>query len=239
MWKSYEELAWIEPLLQPLASCRKEAEDVLRELEAEGGSILHFGCGAGCWDAHWKQQVTITGVDLSRGMLQEAKKRNPELRYMQGDMRSIQLEEVFDAVVIPDALQYMTTVEDIRKLLRNCRRHLKDGGRLLLRIYPEETYENRRFSSHAAGDPLDVTVFEEHYRLHENQFEALYFYVIRLHGSRKVEQETHILGLFPRAKWADWLHEAGFSGLTEVEVETARGRFLHVSSTKESAPDSV
>lgn len=46
--------------------------------------MLHLGCGAGGHDFHFNQHFAVTGVDLSDGMLELAKKRNPEVFCVSG-----------------------------------------------------------------------------------------------------------------------------------------------------------
>ncbi len=65
-------------------------------------TMLHLGCGAGGHDFHFKKHFQVTGVDLSQGMLDLAKKTNADVTYVMGDMKTICLNEKFDVVVIPE-----------------------------------------------------------------------------------------------------------------------------------------
>jgi len=53
---------------------------------------------------------------------------NPEVAYCIGDMRSVRLEKVFDAVMIADSIDYMLTSEDLRAAFETALVHLKPGG---------------------------------------------------------------------------------------------------------------
>jgi predicted TPR repeat methyltransferase len=107
---------------------------------------LHLGCGAGGHDFHFKQHFSVTGVDLSEGMLEIAKKTNPEITYIKGDMRNVKLNEKFDAVVIPDSIMYMSTLEDLSAALRNAAAHMKPLGVLLIVARTKEDFRTNNFA---------------------------------------------------------------------------------------------
>ena len=46
----------------------------------------------------------MTGVDLSEGILDIAKQTNPEIEYLKGDIRDINLNRHFDVLAIPDSI---------------------------------------------------------------------------------------------------------------------------------------
>lgn len=50
-------------------------------------------------------------MDLSSRMLEHSRRLNPDGRHHLGDMRTIRLDSVFDAVLIHDAISYMLTEE--------------------------------------------------------------------------------------------------------------------------------
>lgn len=96
-------------------------------------SILDLGCGNGHPVATHLVSLghRVTGVDESPAMLARAATRLPNERWIQGDMRTIVLDEVFDAAVCWDAIfhlerrYYPLVVERLFNWLRS-------GGRLLV-----------------------------------------------------------------------------------------------------------
>ena len=111
--KLYGELAsWFHLLSWP-ADYAEEA-GFARSLLVERNSphpltLLELGSGGGNNASHLKAHFKITLTDLSQGMLDLSRKLNPECEHLQGDMRSLRLGRVFDAVFIHDAIMYMTT----------------------------------------------------------------------------------------------------------------------------------
>nr|NJM03640.1 class I SAM-dependent methyltransferase [Desulfobacula sp.] len=94
-WLAYNELAWTEDLLADPSDYEGEAGGYVDLIKGSGlhapGTLLHLGCGAGGYDAVFKRHFAVTGVDISRGMLDKARLRHPDVEYIEGDMRSVRL----------------------------------------------------------------------------------------------------------------------------------------------------
>ena len=129
--KLYGELAsWFHLLSSP-PDYAEEAE-FARNLLAEAGSaprtVLELGSGGGNNASHLKAHFQLTLVDLSPGMLELSRDLNPECEHIVGDMKTLRLGRVFDAVFVHDAIMYMTTESDLRRALDTACVHCKPGG---------------------------------------------------------------------------------------------------------------
>jgi len=212
-WRSYNELAWTEPVVSPPEDCREEAGAYCRVIRENARlpvkTMLHLACGAGILDYTFKTCFEVTGVDISPGMLEVARTLNPEVIYHLEDMRSLQLDASFDTVVIPDATGYMTNEEDLGKALRTAYRHLKVGGVLLLVIHTQEEFRENNFVYTGATDDTKITIFENNHLLDPqgNTYEATMVYLIRRGSSLEVTTDRHTLGIFPRDTWKRMLRE--------------------------------
>jgi SAM-dependent methyltransferase len=164
-------------------------------------SMLHLGCGAGMLDYHFKQHYSVTGVDLSRGMLDLAMNRNPEVKYLSGDMRTVELNRKYDVVAIPDSVNYMASLEDLHLAISNATSHLKKGGILLIVTSVKEDFRENNFVYYGEKDDVHVTVFENNHIVSESTYEAAIVYLIREKGDLKIYHEVHTLGLFTRDQW--------------------------------------
>lgn len=129
-------------------------------------------------------------------------------------MRSIRLGRLFDRVFIHDAINYMTTREDLRRAMETAYVHCRPGGAAL--FVPDFLRENFRPGTDHGGhdgegramrylewtwdpDPADTTYTVE------------YAYLLReADGRVRVEQDQHTLGLFGREEWLELLRETGF-----------------------------
>ena len=164
-------------------------------------TMLRLGCGAGGHDFHFKQHFSVTGVNLSEGMLEIAKKTNPEITYIKGDMRNVKLHEKFDAVVIPDSIMYMNTLGDLSAALSNAAEHMKPMGVLLIVAYTKEEFHNNNFAYTDEGENIHITVLENNHIISDSTYESTMVYLIRRDGELGIEHEVHTLGLFSFDQW--------------------------------------
>ena len=117
----YTELAsWFHLLSDP-ADYLEEAtffQQVLSEaVDPPPRTMLELGSGAGSNAAHLKAHYQMTLTDLSAGMLALSRTLNPECEHIEGDMRTLRLGRLFDAVFVHDAIEYMVTLEELRQAL--------------------------------------------------------------------------------------------------------------------------
>jgi SAM-dependent methyltransferase len=225
-WTAYNDLAWVEDWLAEPADYEREAAVYVELMQRAATSglgraprtLLHLGCGAGGHDREFKRHFAITGVDLSPGMLNMARARHPEIEYLEDDMRSVCLNRRFDAVVIPDCIDYMTTPDELRQAVRTAVEHLHPGGVLLVVGKPAETFQDNNFAYTGEKDGVHVTLLENNYvnPYRPGTYEAAFFYLIRRHGDLTTHTDLHVLGLFPQATWDQVFREAGLAMRQEV-----------------------
>jgi SAM-dependent methyltransferase len=96
-------------------------------------SILDLGCGTGGHAVPLALRgYAVVGVDRSDEMLRSARARDGSARFVQADVRGLELSERFDAVLIMFAvLGYQKTNADVLAALAAARRHLHAGGLLV------------------------------------------------------------------------------------------------------------
>lgn len=88
---------------------RRCGNALLRRLAGQRFSqVLDAGCGTGWYSRHWqRQQAEVTALDLSDGMLAEARLRASATRYIQGDIERLPLADgQFDLVWSNLAVQW-------------------------------------------------------------------------------------------------------------------------------------
>ena len=123
--------AWFHLLTAP-ADYVEEAEFYRRALieaaDVPPRALLELGSGGGNLASHYKQHFQSTLVDLSPQMLALSQRLNPECEHLPGDMRTVRLGRVFDAVLVHDAVVYLTTEDDLRQALATAFIHCRPGG---------------------------------------------------------------------------------------------------------------
>jgi SAM-dependent methyltransferase len=222
----YTELADWWPLLSPPSHDVEEAEDLLSVLrdatDPPPRTLLELGCGGGSLAYHLKPHLTLTLTDRSPRMLTQSHAVNPECEHLEGDMTSLDLGRAFDAVLIHDAVMYLTDPASVRAALRTARRHCRRGGVLV--ILPDCVRET--FASHTstggedAPDGRGLRYLEWAWDPDpaDHTFEVAFAFLLReADGSVRVELDRHREGLFAREQWLSWLREAGFDPRIRVD----------------------
>jgi SAM-dependent methyltransferase len=214
----YSEFAdWYHLLSAPgefAEDARLYLETLARAARIPLRGLLELGSGGGNVAFHYKHRVQATLVDVSPDMLALSQRLNPECEHRHGDMRSVRLGQSFDAVLVHDAVQYMTTESDLRQAIVTAYAHCRPGGAALFApdftretFLPATTHGGHDGDGRAMRylawisdpDPSDTSyVVDFAYLFHEDG-----------RPTRSV-QERHVQGVFARADWLRLLAEAGF-----------------------------
>ena len=91
-------------------------------------TLLELGAGGGNNAFHMKRRFSCTLTDLSPRMLEVSRSINPECEHLAGDMRELRLGRQFDAVFVHDAVEYMTTPDDLARAVSTAYIHTRPGG---------------------------------------------------------------------------------------------------------------
>jgi SAM-dependent methyltransferase len=217
----YTELAAWYHLLSAPADYWEEA-DFVRKLLVDAGApsdatVLELGSGGGNNASHLKAHFKLTLVDLSEGMLDLSRTLNPECEHIHGDMRTLRLHRLFDAVFVHDAIMYMTSQRDLVLAIETAFIHCKPGGAAL--FMPDmirETFVSLTTHGGHDGtkdegrairyiewtfdpDPADAT------------YTVDFAYLLREEKKPvRVIHDTHVFGIFPREIWLSLLRATGF-----------------------------
>ena len=131
--------------------------------KAGAGLICDIGCGPGHIAAYLQAQgAEVYGIDLSPGMIEQAKARNPNISFMVDDMMI--LATISDASYSGIAVFYTLihlTREQLPTAMRELWRVLKPGGVILATFHIGQ--ETRHFDEFfGAQVNLDFIFFETH-----------------------------------------------------------------------------
>jgi hypothetical protein len=123
------------------------------------------------------------------------------------------LDRQFDAVAIPDSIDYMASAEDLKQAIQTAMMHLKAGGVLLVVAKTEEIFQNNNFAYSGEKDGIHITLFENNFinPFHPNTYEATLVYLIRQKGELTIHTEQQVLGLFSQAIWDEVFKNAGIT----------------------------
>lgn len=213
----YRELVGWYRLVDPPADHADEAASYQAALERvispASETLLELGAGGGHNALFLKPRFRCTLTDLSEEMLTLSRELNPECEHIQGDMRSLWLGRTFDAVLVHDAVMYMTTEDDLVAAARTAFAHTRPGGAAVFApdCVKESFRETTTILSGEEGtralrglewawdpDPTDETSLAE------------YVLLLRDGTNVKAVHDRHLEGLFPVATWRRTLSGVGF-----------------------------
>ena len=220
----YSELARWWPLLSPQSDYESEGvfygalfANSLDRFE----SLLELGCGSGFLVSHFPNGLRKVLVDQSPEMLEQCAQANPGAELIQADLRTLDLDEQFDAVLIHDALMYMTSKEDLTQAVRSAARHCRPGGVVLLLpdVVRERFVEGNTLLAGRDGEQTAVRLMEWHWDpdLQDDTFQVEFSLLVRESGGVESFHESHTMGLFSEAVWRDIVSNSGLV-LEPVEV---------------------
>jgi hypothetical protein len=182
-------------------------------VDGPAATLLELGSGAGHNACHLKARFACTLTDLSEPMLGLSRARNPECEHVAGDMRTLRLGRVFDAVLAHDGITYMTTEADLRAAIETAFVHTRPGGAAI--FTPDDLADTFVEGAELLGgddgerslryiewswDPVPG----------DGKAQAEYTLLMRERGEVRSVHDRHETGLFPRATWIRLLQEVGF-----------------------------
>lgn len=135
MSKLYNDLAEVyHEMYQGIFDYKKEYEfynNILKNNNVK--SIAEVGCGSGNLANYFVDAgYNYTGVDLSQNMLKIAVSNNPEVDFVNQDMRDLDLKKPVDAVIISGrSFTYMIRNIDGMNCIKSVANNLNKGGMLI------------------------------------------------------------------------------------------------------------
>ena len=216
----YNDLAWIWSAVTPADVYQEEAENLweilCESLGQKPQNLLEFGCGGGYLASHLPKEMSLCLVDSSEAMLAESQRNNPEQKHILGDMLTVDCGELFDCVLVHDAVMYLRSREEALELLANCKKHLRPNGRLIL--VPDavqETFYERTFTakseSEYQGKAVSLVLTEWHWDRDANDDLVQVEFSILLRRNEEVEvvHESHEMLVLPLMRWMELFHTTG------------------------------
>jgi SAM-dependent methyltransferase len=217
----YRDLTEWYPLLTPVDDYTEEARFYLRLLVAHchrpPRTLLDLGSGSGHNAAHLKASLSCTLVDIAPAMLAASGRLNPECEHVQGDMRSIRLDRVFDGVLVHDAVSYMASRTDVARAIATAFEHTAPGGVAMFQPdFVAETFEPGTETGGRDAGGRGLRYIEWRWIAdsnHETYVTDMAYLLRDERGAVEVFHDRHEMGLFPRAVWLELIAAAGFEPL--------------------------
>jgi SAM-dependent methyltransferase len=187
---------------------------------AGAGSVLEFAVGTGRVAIPLVARgLRVTGIDLSRPMLDELRRNIPEhqLPVVEGDMATTRVEGLFSVVyVVWNGIGNVRTQAEQVEVFRNAARHLAPGGRFVIELWipglrrlpPGQTAVPFEVSErHVGFDTYDLTTQQgtsHHYRREADGTTSYSFSNFRYIWPAECDLMARLAGLELEQRVADW-----------------------------------
>ncbi len=185
-------------------------------------SILDLACGTG--ELEWlfrETPICIVGVDASKGMLKAARKKCPGARFALGDAAAVRLAREFDMVLLLfDSANHMNSLSHLKRVFKNARRHLKEGGFFVFDLLSDAGLEKWEHIDIRRG--RDYTVISNGYYYPDDPSADIFIeaFVRTGRGFERVCQKI-VERTYRSADVFRILKEAGFSKVTVSSYDPA------------------
>lgn len=179
---------------------------------SKGNQLLDVACGTGRHAYYLKNDYKILGVDINPEMLSIAHKKVPEAQFIDGDMKNLDLKQKFDVIICMfSAMNYNTTLEELKTTLKNFYDHLSKGGVL---IFDYGINQENWIDGLVSVD----TVVDEGFKLarlcqshlDDGIFNADFVFLLKENGKLDFDIDQHKLGVFRMEDVIGLMEKTGF-----------------------------
>ena len=217
-WKDYESEAW--RLRQLLLNTGLE----------EGSRILEVACGTGPHMQHLTGTFEMTGTDLNEPMLALARERLPDVTFFPADMRRLQVDEPFDALLcLFSSIGYMHGVEALGEVAAAFAAAVRPGGVLVVEPWISRDIFDDGLPSLYTWEDKDLKLARACVIRAEGRKSVLDFHWMVARRDADVDHftERHELWMFNRTEYLDALDGAGFDvAFHSAGLSDNRGLFV-------------
>lgn len=170
----------------------------------KGDSLLELGCGQGVFARSLPKSIFYTGVDLSKKLIQQAKKiTNPEHHFYVADAtKTLPIEKKdFDAALFLLSFQNM---KEASQAIDQAKNHLKPGGKIVL-VLNHPCFRIPRQS----GWEIDEKSKLQYRRV--NRYASSMEIPIQVHPGKKEDSEVTYSFHYSLSTISDFLFQNGLS----------------------------
>lgn len=195
---------------------KKEAEFIKWAVKtyksSPGNELLDVACGTGAHAHFLKNDFKITGFDINEEMLKIAQEKLPDINFIEGDMKKMDLGLKFDVLICMfSAINYNTTLEELKITLNNFHGHLKDGGVLIfdMGLNKENWIEGIVSVDTVVDNDFKLArIWQSH--LEKDVFNSSFVYLVKEEGVFDFEIDEHKLGVFGMEDVVNLMEKTGF-----------------------------
>jgi ubiquinone/menaquinone biosynthesis C-methylase UbiE len=190
---------------------------------SSGNTMLDMACGTGSHAQIMKDKFSITGMDISPDMLHIGRAKMPDVEFVQGDMKKFNLDQRFSVIICMfSAINYNTSLEELKKTLKNFYQHLDKGGVLIfdLGFNKDNWMDGMVIVDTIAEEGLELARIGQS-RLQNDVSHSSFVFLIKKDGKMDFSVDQHELGVFRSIKVMEIMEKVGFETFVYDEFTSA------------------
>lgn len=194
-------------------------------------NILEIGCGTGEIAVRMqKKGYKVEAIDNSIEMLKLAKEKYKNIEFIKKDMRNLEYEEKFDAVIsVFDTLNYLNSYDDLIFSLEGIKKSLKSKGVFLFDIITKKMLENMFPDGIFADDRDNMTILWKHREIDNLEEISTSFFIKEEENNYYRVDEVFMKKMFSMKKLDEIIEKTGFKLLKkELNEEIAGPRVIYL-----------
>src|SRR5262245_23144764 len=120
-------------------------------------SVLDAGCGTGRVAIELANRgVEVVGADVDESMLATARSRAPQVEWIRSDLTALELNRVFDVVVLAGNVPLFTPPGTEAALVAGCARHVAPQGVMIAGFQLGRSYSLPDYDEHCRAAGLSL-----------------------------------------------------------------------------------
>ena len=224
----YYDAMYVEP-----KEYEEETEKVIQLIEqysqSDNTRILDIACGTGEQSLYLAKHYQVTGIDLSKEMLEKAREKVPAAEFLEEDMLDFKLNHRYKAAVnLYGSIGFAENLQRMDNGIRCVWECLEEGGVLILTPWgTKETFAEEIVADCRERDGLQFCRMETVKRASGDKVEVEMFHLIG--KGLAVQQFHHVqhITLFSEEEYKNALEKAGFTIRARLsEQEFRMGAFV-------------
>ena len=222
----YKNFSKVYDLMMEYADYDGWKEIIEEKIERYGNSpktILDLGCGTGEVLIRLTSKYEMTGVDISKEMVDIAKAKTDAASFYVQDMRELNLEQKYDVVIsLFDTVNHLISLKGLKKTFQSVWNNLNDEGIYIFDVVTRNLMDEMFPGGNFIDDRGEIMIIWEHEYDEEEEIDYVdtTFFVKQENGMFKKITEEYVKKIFTVDEIINTAKEVGFQ---TVEVEENHG----------------
>jgi SAM-dependent methyltransferase len=222
----YKNFSKVYDIMMEYADYDGWKEIIEEKIERYGNSpkdILDLGCGTGEVLIRLTPKYEMTGIDLSKEMIDIAKSKTNDASFCVENMMSFSLEKKHDVVIsLFDTVNHLISLDGLEKTFKSVWNNLNDGGLYIFDIVTRNLIDEMFPGGNFIDDRGEIMIIWEHEYDEDEEIDYVdtTFFIKQENGMFKKITEEYIKKIFTVDEVMEIAKKVGFQ---VIEVEENNG----------------